>query len=142
VVSGSVHVDDPADEVGERPLEQRKAPLPAPVAVMPWTVSRSTVVTTVTPVANRPITWRKVCAASTTAGASGVSSATPVAGGSLPLAPVDSFFGCDCGGGIKPELSVGRATRVRRATPSGSVTIATIARGRRDQDRGRVLSGS
>src|SRR5690348_4928428 len=101
-----------------------------PLAVMPWTTSRSTVVTTVTPVANRPMTWRNSRAAFSTARALGVSRATPVWGrrfgffvGVWPGAAAPAGRG----GGIRPAPSVGRTTRVSRATPSRSVTWLTIA---------------
>ena len=87
---------------------------------MPWIVSFSIVVTTVTPVANRPITCRMPLAISSTAAARGVSRATPVCGGSAGVpfpwrgvpGPPGGF-----GGGISPVSLVGVATRVSRAMP-------------------------
>jgi hypothetical protein len=56
------------------------------LAVIPWIVSRCVVVTTVTPVATRPITWRSSRAVASTAAAFGVSLAIPV-GASSELHP-------------------------------------------------------
>ena len=102
------------------------------LAVMPWIVSRWVVVTTVTPVAKRPMTLRSSRAAASAAAERGVSLATPV--GAVSVAPAGGVGAClgAAGeravldgtarmGGIMPVESVGGATfatRVRRATPS------------------------
>ena len=113
---------------------------------MPWMVSRWVVVTTVTPVAKRPMTLRSSRAAASAACERGVSLAIPVgapsdaggggASGVLPRPALGGGSGDDRAriGGIRPVLSVGGATlatRVRRATPS-----------RIGHDRGRFFSGS
>ena len=114
------------------------------LAVMPWIVSRWVVVTTVTPVAKRPMTLRSSRAAASAAADRGVSFAIPVGasmalrgGVSACLAPAAGWTvpGATARmGGIMPVESVGGATfatRVRRATPS------LIG-----HDRGRFFSGS
>ena len=58
------------------------------LAVIPWIVSRSIVVTTVTPVAKRPITCRSERAAASAAADFGVSFAIPVGGSRLRLPTV------------------------------------------------------
>src|ERR1019366_5799426 len=105
---------------------------------MPWIVSRWIVVTTVTPVAKRPITWRSARADSSTAAGLGVSLATPAGVVSPALGGAaggvrggaGGLVRSRRGGGISPELAVGGATRVRRATPSRSVTLLALARSR------------
>src|ERR1700761_8797061 len=78
---------------GGRRETERKA-----LAVMPWIVSRWVVVTTVTPVAKRPMTLRSSRAAASAAADRGVSFATPVG------APRTADGGVEAAGGV-----VGRA---------------------------------
>ena len=107
------------------------------MAVIPWIVSRCIVVTTVTPVANRPMTWRRSRAAFSAAAERGVSFATPVG----VCSPTRTVGGFPCGGfdggggrrsgGISPSLSRGlrHPGQTRDALSLG-------------HDRGRVFSGS
>jgi hypothetical protein len=69
------------------------------------------VVTTVTPVANRPVTCRNCSAASLASRALGASLAVLVAGGLLPCGNGDCLLG-GCGtGGVSRELVVGEDSR-------------------------------
>ena len=65
------------------------------LAVMPWMASPSAVVTTVTPVAKRPITCRSARPASAVARAAGVSLATPAG----PWGVAGAAFPARCEGG-------------------------------------------
>ena len=88
-----------------------------PFAVMPWMASPSAVVTTVTPVAKRPITCRSARPASAVARAAGVSLATPAGPfGVTGVAFPGSLRGR--GGGISPASPVRPDTAVRLATPT------------------------
>src|SRR6185437_11142690 len=83
------------------------------LAVMPWIVSRWVVVTTVTPVAKRPMTLRSSRAAASVWAERGVSLATPVgapsaaggggAGGCLPRAPAGGCLPRAPAGGCGPR---------------------------------------
>ena len=116
------------------------------LAVMPWIVSRWVVVTTVTPVAKRPMTLRSSRAAASAACERGVSRAMPVG------APSDAG-----GGGAKgvlPRPALGGGAGEDRAPHRGHQ--AGALRGRRHlghprqasnalpitHDRGRFFSGS
>src|SRR3954453_3589092 len=85
------------------------------LAVMPWIESPSAVVTTVTPVAKRPMTWRSWRPAASAARPAGVSPGTPDGAGGVRGRTTGSLRGR--GGGIRPALAVRADAGVSLATP-------------------------